>query len=173
MFYTKLQSWWRNPGSWVDSIIFSLQYQSVQSLWSWGVGRGLVEGGWERTTVFAWFHSSGISLLMPFPAAARTLRITQQLLSRILSFFRKEMFSFVFLTFHDSPCLQIQVTLLQGLYSDIWLEINLSGDLSLHVSCLSPFYILCPLPCKHMFLFTVGLTEITTATIFTAFMLGS
>lgn len=84
-----------------------------------------------------------------------------------------EMLCFLFLTFRDSPCLQIQVTLLQSLYSYIWLEIDLSGDVSLHVSYLPPVYVMYPLPRKHMFLFTIGLTEITTATVFTAFMLGS
>lgn len=144
---------------------------SIHSPLSWGVGRGLVGEGWERTVVFAWSHSCwGDSLLMPFPAATGLSGVLMAAASHsCLVLFQKgdrQMLCFLFLIFHDPSCLQIQVTLLQGLYSDIWLEMYLFGDLSLHAICLPTFYVLYHLPCKHIFLFTIWLIEITTVTIF-------
>lgn len=144
---------------------------SIHSSLSWWVGRRLAGGEWERTTVFAWSHSSwGDSPLIPFPAATGLSGLLMAaVFHSCLVLFRKgdsQRLCFLFLIFCDPPCLQIQVTLLQGLYSDTWLEINLFGDLSLHATCLPPFYVLYDLPYKHIFLFTIGFTEITTATIF-------
>lgn len=117
---------------------------SIHSSLSWWVGRRLAGGGWERTTVFAWSHSSwGDSPLIPFPAATGLSGLlTAAVFHSCLVLFQKgdsQRLCFLFLIFCDPPCLQIQVTLLQGLYSDTWLEINLFGDLSLHATCLPPF----------------------------------
>lgn len=103
---------------------------------------------------------------MAFPAATGLSGLLMAAVSySCLVLFQKgdsQMLCFLFLIFHDPHCLQIQVNLLQGLYSDIWLEINLFSD----ATSLPPLYVLYHLPCKHIFLFTIGLTEITTTTIF-------
>lgn len=136
---------------------------------SWWVERRLVGGAWEKTTVFAWSPFSwSESLLMPFPAATGLwgLLLAAVSHSRLILFQKGDSQMLCFLIFHDPSCLQIQATLLQGLCSDIWLEINLFGDLSLHAPLLPHFHILYHLHCQHVFLCTIGLTEVTTATIF-------
>lgn len=142
----------------------SVRWWSLRSVKRAG-RRGVREDHCLCMVSFLWDES----LLMPFPAALGLSGLLSSISLASCIFSERRCFASSFL---PSPCLQIQITLLQG-FSDIWLEINLSGDLFLYVSCLPPFYVLYLLPCKHMFLFTIGLTEITTATIFTAFMLGS
>lgn len=106
---------------------------------------------------------------MPFPAATGPwgLLLAAVPHSRLVLFQKgdSQMRCFLSLIFDDPSCLQIQVTLLQGLCSGIWREITFFGDLSLHGPLLPYFQILYHLHCQHVFC-TIGLTEVTTATIF-------